>query len=124
MTNRRLVLSTTMLVSAFASLAQAGGVLYSAPVGKHAGEGVRCVALNVGTQARNLKADVIEVFSNTTLDSEQALTDPGGIVSASGDGLDGTYCRFTTDGSKRDLRASAMVFEILSGATLSVVSVP
>ena len=57
-------------------------------------------------ESRTLEADVIEVFSNTVLDAEQALIDPGGIVSASGDGLDGTYRRFTTDGGRRKLRGA------------------
>ena len=120
---RRLVFLGPVLACTLVGLAHADTVLYSAPVVKQAGEGVTCVALNVGTKTRNLKADVIEVFSNTILDSEQDLAAPGAIVSASGDGVDGTYCRFSIDGSKRETRASAMVRVILTGETLSVVPV-
>jgi hypothetical protein len=124
MKNRCLVLSATVLACTLASLARADTVLYSAPVVKATGEGLTCVLLNVGTQTHNLKVDVIEFFTNTILDSELDSADPGGIVSASGDGLDGTYCRFTSDGRKNDVRASVMVQTISTGATLSVITVP
>jgi len=123
MKNHRLVLAVTVLACTLASLAQADTVLYSAPVVKATGEGLTCALLNVSTQTRNLKVDVIEFFTNTILDSEQDSADPGGIVSASGDGLDGTY-RFTADGKKNDVRASVMVQTISTGATLSVITVP
>ena len=121
MKNRRLVLLITMLTCTLAGLAWADTVLYSAPVVKQAGEGVTRVALNVGTKTRFLKADVIEVFSNTALDSEQDDADPGAIVSASGDGMDGTYCRLTIGGGKKEIRGSAMVRDLITGATLSVI---
>jgi hypothetical protein len=124
MKNHCLVLAVTVLACTLASLAQADTVLYSAPVVKATGEGLTCALLNVSTQTRNLKVDVIEFFTNTILDSEQDSADPGGIVSASGDGLDGTYCRFTADGKKNDVRASVMVQTISTGATLSVITVP
>ena len=121
MKNLGLLLSAMLLASTAGTVAWAGTVLYSAPVVKQTGEGLTCVALNVGKTPHNLQVDVIEVFSNTVLDSELDQPSPGGIVSASGDGTDGTYCRFTTDGSKHDIRASAMVQKLTTGATLSVV---
>ena len=81
-----------------------------------------CVAVNVSTKIRQIKADVVPFFDpNSPLDSEQALVDPGGAVSASGDGLDGTYCRFTVQAGRRDVRASMQVRVITTGATLAVV---
>lgn len=123
MKNSGLLLSAMMLASSLGAVAQAETVLYSAPVASQSGEGLNCVALNVGKTAHNLQVDVIEVFSNTVLDSELDMASPGGIVSASGNGTDGTYCRFTADGSKHDVRASAMVQTLATGATLSVVPV-
>jgi hypothetical protein len=121
MKNSGLLLSAMLLAATVGTVARAETVLYSAPVVKQTGEGLTCVALNVGKTPHNLQVDVIEVFSNTVLDSELDQASPGGIVSASGDGTDGTYCRFTTDGSKHDIRASAMVQNLGTGATLSVV---
>ena len=77
MKNRGLVLSATVLACTLASLARADTVLYSAPVVKATGEGLTCALLNVSTQTRNLKVDVIEFFTNTILDSEQDSADAG-----------------------------------------------
>jgi hypothetical protein len=106
---------------ALAAPARADLVLFTPPVVKTTGEGLTCVAVNVSTKARQMKAGVLEFFSPDPLDSEQDLVEPGGVVSASGDGLDGTYCRFTVDGKSKDVRASGQVRLISTGATLSVV---
>ena len=115
---RPLLLTLPFLV--LAGTARADLVLFTPPVVKQTGEGLTCVAVNVSTKARQMKADVLEFFSDQPLDSEQDLVDPGGVVSASGDGQDGTYCRFTIDGKSKDVRASGQVRVISTGATLAI----
>src|SRR5262245_6866680 len=93
---QRLVLSVP-LATLTAGSALAASVLTTPPVNHQTGEVLVCVAVNVGKVNRNMKADVMEFFSDVPLDSEQASTAPGEPVSASGDG---NYCRFTVDNKK------------------------
>lgn len=103
------------LVSLAAGLA-AAATLTTPPVIHQTGEVLTCVAVNVGSQDRMMKADVLEFFNSSPLDSEQDDAAPGGAVSASGDG---NYCRFTVQ-KKNDTRAAAHVTDG-SGNTLAVI---
>lgn len=117
---RALMLAAPLL--ALAGPARAELTLFTPPVVQVEGEFLTCVAVNISTKPRQMKADVLAFFESEPLDSEQDLVDPGGVVSASGDGTDGTYCRFTVDGKSKDVRASGQVGLISTGATLSVVA--
>jgi len=110
----RIVLSLGYLTLA-AGIA-AAATLTTPPVVHHTGEVLVCVAVNVGSQNRMLKADVMEFFSSSPLDSEQDDAAPFGTVSSSGDG---NFCRFTVE-KKNDTRASAQVTDG-SGNTLAVI---
>jgi hypothetical protein len=103
-------------VALTATPALCASTLFTPPIVHETGEGITCIAVNVGNQSRMMKADVLDL-SGTELDSEQDDAPPGGVVSASGDG---NYCRFTVE-KKNDARASAHVQNSTTGATLAVV---
>jgi len=104
------------VVALTATLASADTVLTTPPVIHQVGEGLTCVAVNVSNQTLFMKADVMEFFSNSPLDSEQDNAAPGFPVSSSGDG---NYCRFTVQ-KKSGVRAAAQV-RTGAGATLAVI---
>jgi hypothetical protein len=113
---RTFVTASVVSVLLSATGAFAESILTTPPVVHTEGAGITCVAINPGNQPRFMKADVLEAFSDDALDSEQENVDPGGMVSASGDG---NYCRFTVQ-KKSETRAAMQVFDS-EGKTLAVV---
>ncbi len=104
------------VVALTATLASADTVLTNPPVIHKVGDGLTCVAVNVRSQTLFMKADVMELFGNSPLDSAQDDAAPGFPLSSSGDG---NFCRFTVQ-KKSGVRAAAQV-RTAAGDTLAVI---
>jgi hypothetical protein len=116
----RRVLITTALIFALSATALAAE-LFTSPLITSGNNQFQCRILNVSKTALMVRVQLFDTQKSVIDDSGDVELAPLGDLSASGASVDNPFfCKFTVQGKKTNIRASASIVE----AGTTIVSVP